>query len=130
MLTSQFDAEFGASSGGVVNAVSKSGTNAIRGVLFYFNANQDMTAQNYFAARQNLPKADTKQLQWGGNVGGPIIKDKLHFFVNLERVDQNRARRSRSPTAAPTPIAMASSRSRCRPGPTAVPRTTPTPSRS
>jgi hypothetical protein len=90
LLTSQFDAEFGASSGGVVNAVSKSGTNAIRGVMFYFNANQDMTAQNYFAAKQNLPKANAKQLQFGGNVGGPIIKDKLHFFANLERIDQNR----------------------------------------
>ena len=90
LLTSQFDAEFGASSGGVVNAVSKSGTNAYRGVVFYFNANQNMTAQNYFAAKQNLPKANAKQMQFGGNVGGPIIKDKLHFFANLERIDQNR----------------------------------------
>jgi hypothetical protein len=90
LLTSQFDAEFGASSGGVVNAVSKSGTNSYRGVAFYFNANQDMTAQNYFAAKQNLPKADAKQMQFGGNIGGPIIKDKLHFFANLERIDQNR----------------------------------------
>ena len=90
LLTSQFDAEFGASSGGVVNAVSKSGTNAYRGVAFYFNANQDMTALNYFAAKQNLPKSDAKQMQFGGNVGGPIIKDKLHFFANLERIDQNR----------------------------------------
>ena len=90
LLTSQFDAEFGASSGGVVNAVSKSGTNNYRGTLFYFNANQDLTAQNYFAARQNLEKAATKQLQWGGNIGGPIVRDKLHFFANLERIDQNR----------------------------------------
>lgn len=90
LLTSQFDAEFGASSGGVVNAVSKSGTNNFRGVAFYFNANQDMTAKNYFAAKQNLNKADAKQMQFGGNIGGPIIKDKLHFFANLERIDQNR----------------------------------------
>ena len=90
LLTSQFDAEFGASSGGVVNAVSKSGTNSFRGVAFYFNANQDLTALNYFAAKQNLPKAETKQVQFGGNLGGPIIKDKLHFFANLERIDQNR----------------------------------------
>lgn len=90
LLTSQFDAEFGASSGGVVNAVSKSGSNNFRGVMFYFNANQDMTAQNYFAAKQNLKKADAKQMQFGGNIGGPIIKDKLHFFANLERIDQNR----------------------------------------
>ena len=45
LLTSQFDAEFGASSGGVVNAVSKSGTNALHGTAFFFNANDDMTAQ-------------------------------------------------------------------------------------
>jgi hypothetical protein len=90
LLTSQFDAEFGASSGGVVNAVSKSGTNAFRGVVFYFNAGADMTAQNYFAAKQNLEKAAAKQVQFGGNIGGPIIKDKLHFFANLERIDQNR----------------------------------------
>ena len=90
LLTSQFDAEFGASSGGVVNAVSKSGTNAFRGTVFYFNANQNLTAKNYFAEKQNLPKPETKQIQWGGNVGGPIVKDKIHFFANLERIDQNR----------------------------------------
>ena len=90
LLTSQFDAEFGASSGGVVNAVSKSGTNAFRGTAFYFNANQSMTAQNYFAAKQGLPKANARQMQFGGNIGGPIVKDKVHFFGNLERIDQNR----------------------------------------
>jgi hypothetical protein len=90
LLTSQFDAEFGASSGGVVNAVSKSGTNSFRGVVFYFNAGQGLTAQNYFAKKQNLEEAETKQIQYGGNIGGPIIKDKLHFFANLERIDQNR----------------------------------------
>ncbi|MEO8679024.1 MAG: carboxypeptidase regulatory-like domain-containing protein [Vicinamibacterales bacterium] len=90
LLTSQFDAEFGASSGGVVNAVSKSGTNAFRGTVFLFDANQNMTTQDYFAKKQGLDKAETKQIQYGGNVGGPIVKDKLHFFANLERIDQNR----------------------------------------
>jgi Carboxypeptidase regulatory-like domain/TonB-dependent Receptor Plug Domain len=90
LLTSQFDAEFGASSGGVVNAVSKSGTNTLHGTAFFFDANQNMTANNYFAAKQNLDKPETKQIQYGGNVGGPIIKDKIHFFANLERIDQNR----------------------------------------
>ena len=90
LLTSQFDAEFGASSGGVVNAVSKSGTNAFRGTAFFFNANQNLTALDYFAAKQNLSKPETRQIQWGGNIGGPIVKDKVHFFANLERIDQNR----------------------------------------
>ena len=92
LLTSQFDAEFGQSSGGIVNAVSKQGTNAVRGTVFFFNQNQNMTSLDYFAKQQNLKKPEARQLQWGGNIGGPIIKDKLHYFANLERIDQNRAR--------------------------------------
>ena len=92
LLTSQFDAEFGSSSGGVVNAVSKQGTNALHGAGFFFDQNQAMTKRDYFAEKQNLAKPETRQIQWGGNLGGPIIKDKLHYFVNLERIDQNRGR--------------------------------------
>jgi hypothetical protein len=92
LLTSQFDAEFGSTSGGVVNAVSKQGTNVFHGVGFFFNQNQTMTSLDYFAKRQNLAKPEAQQKQWGGNLGGPLIRNKLHFFVNLERIDQNRAR--------------------------------------
>src|SRR5262245_21858113 len=92
LLTSQFDAEFGSTSGGVVNAVSKQGTNQLHGVAFFFNQNQSMTSLDYFAKAQNLSKPEAQQKQWGGNLGGPIVKNKLHFFVNLERIDQNRAR--------------------------------------
>jgi hypothetical protein len=90
LLTSQFDAEFGASSGGVVNAVSKQGTNTLHGTAFFFNANDSLTVRDYFAEQRDLSKPETQQLQWGGNVGGPIVRDKLHFFANLERIDQNR----------------------------------------
>jgi len=90
LLTSQFDAEFGASSGGVVNAVSKSGTNQLHGTGFFFDATDKMTVRDYFAEKQNLSKPETRQLQWGGNLGGPIIRNTLHFFANLERIDQNR----------------------------------------
>ncbi len=89
LLTSQFDAEFGMA-GGVVNAVSKQGTNQFHGTAFNFFQNQNMTLRNYFAQQQNLPKPNARQVQYGGNVGGPIVRDKLHFFVNLERIDQNR----------------------------------------
>jgi Carboxypeptidase regulatory-like domain/TonB dependent receptor-like, beta-barrel/TonB-dependent Receptor Plug Domain len=92
LLTSQFDAEFGQSSGGIVNAVSKQGTNKVHGTGFFFDQNQKMTSLDYFAAQQGLSKPEARQLQWGGNVGGPIVKDKLHYFANLERIDQNRAR--------------------------------------
>ncbi len=92
LLTSNFDAEFGSTSGGVVNAVSKQGTNAIHGVGFFFTQNQDTTSLDYFAKQQNLAKPKAQQKQWGGNVGGPIIRNKLHYFVNLERIAQDRAR--------------------------------------
>src|SRR5882724_9352685 len=92
VLTSQFDAEFGQSSGGVVNTVSKQGTNQLHGTAFFFQQNEKMTSLDYFAARQGLPKPEASQQQWGGNLGGPIVKNKLHFFVNLERIDQSRAR--------------------------------------
>src|SRR5205823_6300719 len=91
LLTSQFDAEFGQSAGGIVNAVSKQGTYALHGTAFFFDQNQAMTSLDYFAKQQNLAKPDARQLQWGGNLGGPIVKDKLHYFANLERIDQNGA---------------------------------------
>jgi hypothetical protein len=86
LLTSQFDAEFGNASGAVVNAVSKSGTNQLHGSAFGFFQNHSLTARNYFARRENLPKPETQQQQWGGTVGGPIIRDRAHFFFSLERI--------------------------------------------
>src|SRR5207248_2663835 len=68
------------------------GTNAFHGVGFFFNQNEKMTSLDYFAKQQNLPKPEARQRQWGGNLGGPIVKNKTHFFVNLERIDQNRGR--------------------------------------
>jgi hypothetical protein len=92
LLTSQFDAEFGQSSGGIVNAVSRQGTNVVHGTGFFFESNQKMTSLDYFAKQQGLSKPEARQIQYGGWLGGPIIKDKLHYFGNLERIDQNRAR--------------------------------------
>src|SRR5262245_984401 len=92
LLTGQFDAEFGSTSGGVVNAVSRHGTNQFHGVAFFFTQNESMTALDYFAKQQGLAKPEAQQQQWGGNLGGPLIRNRLHFFANLERIDQNRAR--------------------------------------
>src|SRR5262245_17686670 len=92
LLTSNFEAEFGSNSGGVATEEAKQGTNSYHGTLFFFEQNQSMTSLDYFAKQQNLAKPEADQKQWGGNLGGPIVKNKLHFFVNLERIDQNRAR--------------------------------------
>jgi hypothetical protein len=86
LLTSQFDAEFGGSSGAIVNAVSKQGTNQVHGSGFYFFQDASLTSRDYFAEKRNLPKPETQQQQWGGTVGGPIVRDKAHFFFSVERI--------------------------------------------
>ncbi len=86
MVTSQFDAEFGSTSGGVVNAVSKQGTNRFRGSAFGFFKDSSLTEPDFFVNTLNLDKAQTKEQQYGGTLGGPILRNKAHFFASLERV--------------------------------------------
>lgn len=80
-------AEFGRSSGGFINAVTKSGTNEFTGSAFVFFRNQSLSSQNPDAVKANLPTEDFRNYQFGGNVGGPIKKDKAFFFVAYERND-------------------------------------------
>jgi hypothetical protein len=86
LLSSQFDAEYGMTSGGIVNSVSKSGTNRLRGAAFVFFQDEKMSALEYFAEKEGLEEAPSQQQQWGGVLGGPIVRDKAHFFGSLERV--------------------------------------------
>lgn len=86
LLTSQFDAEYGNASGGVVNSVSKSGTNQFHGAAFAFYQDEKMTALDYFAKKEGLEKPESTQQQYGGVLGGPILRDKAHFFGSIERV--------------------------------------------
>src|SRR5437016_84944 len=84
ILTSTYSAEFGRSSGGVINAITKGGTNAIHGTGFYFGRNSALDARNFFD--QGLPPF--RRHQFGGAVGGPIKTDKLFFFGNYESLRQ------------------------------------------
>jgi hypothetical protein len=86
VLTNQFDAEFGRTTGAVVNAVTKQGTNAIRGSAFGFFSDSALTAKDFFTAQANLAKPETNKQEWGGTIGGPVVRDKAHFFASLERV--------------------------------------------
>ena len=86
LLSSQFDAEYGLTSGGVVNSVSKSGTNRLRGAAFVFFQDEKMSSLEYFAKKEGLEEAPSKQQQFGGVLGGPIIRDKAHFFGSVERI--------------------------------------------
>ncbi len=89
VVTSMYDAEYGRASGAIVNAVTKAGTNQFKGVMFGYMASPKLTAADYFVRTGNLTKPTSKKQEWGGVLGGPIIKNKAHFFVSLERQVDN-----------------------------------------
>jgi hypothetical protein len=86
VITNQFDAEYGRTSGAVVNAVTRQGTNRWRGSAFLYAQDAGLTGEEYFAKKKDLAKPDTKRQEFGGTLGGPIVRDKAHFFFSLERV--------------------------------------------
>jgi len=89
VITSMYDAEWGRASGAIVNAVTKAGTNQFKGVIFGELAADSLTAPDYFVRTQNLDKPTSVRRDWGGVLGGPIVKNKAHFFVSLERQVDN-----------------------------------------
>ena len=96
--TNSYAAEFGRATGAVVNATIKSGTNAFHGVVYEFVRNQMFDARNYFDSV--LPPYH--QNQFGATLGGPILHNKLFFFVDYEglRVRQGQTYTSLVPTDA------------------------------
>ena len=84
LQTSTYSAEFGRSLGGVVNLQIKSGTNAMHGSVFEFLRNDAFDANNYFNNLAGRAKPDFSQHQYGGTIGGPIVKDKTFFFFDYQ----------------------------------------------
>src|SRR5271168_4938965 len=80
ILTANFDAEYGEFSGGQINVVTKSGTNAFHGDLFEFLRNTNLDARNFFSPTRGA----FDQNQFGGTVGGPIRKNKIFFFADYQ----------------------------------------------
>lgn len=96
--TSNYSAEYGRSAGGVINTVTKSGTNELHGELFYYNRNNRNGARNPRAFQSVLvngvstlvaAKPIDLREQFGGAVGGPIIKDRLFFFFSYDQQKRN-----------------------------------------
>jgi outer membrane receptor protein involved in Fe transport len=85
VTTNRYGAEFGRSTGGVVNVVTKSGTNDFHGGAFVYGRNESLDSKTFFEDKLNLPKPPFKQWQYGATLGGPIEKDKAHFFLSYER---------------------------------------------
>ena len=99
--TSLYSAEFGRNAGGVVNVSVKSGTNQFHGTAYEFLRNQALDARNFFAP-STQPKPHYILNQFGGTLGGPVIRDKTFFFVSYEgfRERQGQTFTSTIPTLA------------------------------
>jgi hypothetical protein len=111
VLTNTFDAEYGRNSGSVVNVVTKSGTNQFHGNMYEFFRNKVLNANAYCFSADACPKPQFNQNQFGGTLGGPIVKDRTFFFTSYEgrRIRQGILSPAVSvPTAAERPSASQS----------------------
>lgn len=93
LITNNASAEFGNFQGGIVNVVIKSGTNQYHGDVFEFFRNDKLNANNWANNWSNVPRPGYRWNQYGGVVGGKIVKDKLFFFLDYQ------ALRKASPTS-------------------------------
>lgn len=82
--TGTFSAQYGRAAGGVINVITKSGTNEFHGTAFEFLRNSALDASNFFDNATSSGKAPFKRNQFGASAGGPIRKDKTFFFGNYE----------------------------------------------
>jgi hypothetical protein len=86
VLTNAMSAQYGRAGGAVVSAVQKTGTNQIHGVLYEFNRNRSFNSEDFFQNRQGSPKPKYIRNQFGGQVGGPIIRNKTFFSFAYDQV--------------------------------------------
>jgi len=102
VITSNFSAQYGRASGGVVNVVTKSGSNQFRGTAYEFFRNEKLANNTPDNIANDIAKGKFSRSQMGYSLGGPVKKDKLHFFSSLEyiRVRSADTQISWVPTAA------------------------------
>lgn len=93
------NAEFGRTAGGVINVITKSGTNEFHGSLFHFQRLEALTAD----ASDGTPLTDFRREQFGGTIGGPIKKDKAFFFISSENITERLTRANLSIQVGATP---------------------------
>jgi len=87
VLTSNYSAEYGKTSGGVINAITRSGTNQLHGSAYEFLRNSALDARNYFDGSSIPP---FRRNQFGGALGGPILKNQTFFFADYEGIRQSK----------------------------------------
>src|SRR5438552_1069572 len=86
VITSNYSAEYGRTSGGVINAISKSGTNAFHGDVYEFLRNDKLDANDFFSNRAHQPRPTLRRNQFGAAAGGPIRKDRTFVFGDYEGI--------------------------------------------
>jgi hypothetical protein len=105
VLTHHYSAEYGGSSGVVVNAVTKSGANRFSGRAFYYHQDDDLNATNYFLKQAGEENPEATSKVWGGSAGGPIVRNKAFWFFNAERTANQEAANLNFPADA-APLAV------------------------
>src|SRR3984893_9455630 len=119
VLTTNYSAEYGRTSGGVISAITKSGSNQIHGSVYEFLRNKSLDAANFIDNFNGVPKPPFRRNQFGGSVGGPIRKDKTFFFADYEAVRQGLG--STLIAVVPTPAQVAAAEARLPSGVTPDP---------
>ncbi|MFY9531455.1 MAG: TonB-dependent receptor [Candidatus Acidiferrales bacterium] len=102
--TSSFAPEYGRTPGGQISIATRSGTNDFHGTLFDYFRNDVLDANDWFANKNHLPKPKERQNDFGGVIGGPLIKDRTFFFFSYEGL------RLRQPLTQETAVPDAASR--------------------
>jgi len=87
VVTNQYAAEFGQAGGGLVNIISRSGTNALHGNVFWFQRDQALDARNAFVTDAEKPPFRRKNM--GATLGGPLIRNRTFFFASLEYIPRH-----------------------------------------
>ena len=102
ILRNAYGAEFGQSGGAQINIVTRGGTNRFSGSGFYFGRDDAFVAKDYFLKRADQPKQELSRHDFGWTLGGPIVRDRLHFFASQEwnRERLGTVRQAFVPTAA------------------------------
>jgi carboxypeptidase family protein/TonB-dependent receptor-like protein len=87
--TQRFRADTGRANGGTIKVVTKAGTNDFHGSAFDLFRDKSLNGKTHTEELNGLPKGDYRKHQFGASLGGPIIKDKTHFFASFERIQQD-----------------------------------------
>src|SRR5208283_2747247 len=87
--TSQYDASQGRVAGGIIAAVTKSGTNQFHGNAYEFLRNTSLNANNFFLNRADIARPTYQRNQFGGTFGGPLVKERAWFFVSYQGTREN-----------------------------------------